>query len=162
MRPQQLVDAANAVLEKSATSVAMFGVVRHERDGMVDDEMRRRIRLLAPHFRRAVLIGKVIELKKAEAASLADTLDGISAGMFLIDATGRLVHANVAGHVMLNAANVLHVKAGRLAVTDPQADHALADTLRPPATAIRRSASRVCPYRLLDVAESARSPICCH
>jgi hypothetical protein len=30
------------------------------RDGRVDDEMRRRMRLIVPHMRRAVLIGRVI------------------------------------------------------------------------------------------------------
>ena len=49
-----------------------------------------------------MLIGKVVDLRKEEAASFADTLDGIGAGMFLVDATGRLVHANAAGHAMLN------------------------------------------------------------
>jgi DNA-binding CsgD family transcriptional regulator/PAS domain-containing protein len=127
-RPQGLVDTANAVLERSATTAACFVVFRHERDGVIDDEARRRMRLVIPHIRRAALIGKVIDLKKAEAASLADTLDGISAGMFLVDATGRIVHANAAGHVMLKKANVLHVERGRLIANDPQADQALADS----------------------------------
>jgi DNA-binding CsgD family transcriptional regulator len=70
----------------------------------------------------------VIDLKKAETASLADALDGISAGVFLVDATGRIVHANFAGHVMLNAADVLRANGGRLAVNDPQSNQAPADT----------------------------------
>src|SRR5262245_1392636 len=37
-QPQGLVDFVGAVLDKSATSVAMVGVFRHERDGIVDDE----------------------------------------------------------------------------------------------------------------------------
>jgi DNA-binding CsgD family transcriptional regulator/PAS domain-containing protein len=128
MQPQQFIDAANAVLQKSATSVAMFGVVRHERDGFVDEEMRRRMRLLTSHFRRAVLIGKVIDLKTAKSAFLADTLDGISASMFLVDATGRIAHANVAAETMLKAADVLHAEAGRVVVHDRQANQVLADT----------------------------------
>jgi DNA-binding CsgD family transcriptional regulator len=127
-RPQQWVDGANGVLDKSAISGAMVGVVRHERDGLVDDEMLQRMRLITPHFRRAVLIGKVVDLKAAEAASLADTFDGISAGMLLVDAIGRIVHTNVAGHVMLSAADVLHTKGGRLEVNDQQTDQLLANT----------------------------------
>jgi DNA-binding CsgD family transcriptional regulator/PAS domain-containing protein len=126
--PQGIVDVLNVALDKTTTSAAMFCVFRHKRSGLVDDEMRRRMALLVPHIRRAVLIGRVINLKKAEAASLADTLDGISAGVFLVDATGRIVHANVAGHVMLGAADVLHAVGGRLEVNDPQADQVLADT----------------------------------
>jgi PAS domain-containing protein len=36
----------------------------------------------------------------AQAATLADTLDGLGAGLFLVDATGRIVHANLSGHAM--------------------------------------------------------------
>jgi DNA-binding CsgD family transcriptional regulator/PAS domain-containing protein len=127
-QPQGLVDVLNVALDKTATSAAMFCVFRNRQNGLVDDEMRRRMALIVPHIRRAVLIGNVIDLKKAEAASLADALDGISAGMFLVDATGRIVHANAAGHVMLKKAGVLRAEAGRLIANDPQADQTLADT----------------------------------
>ena len=62
------------------------------------------MRQIVPHIRRAVLIGRAIERKTAEAATLADTLDGLSAGMFLVDASGRIVHANASGHAMLDGA----------------------------------------------------------
>ncbi|MGC2081099.1 MAG: hypothetical protein WA728_34835 [Xanthobacteraceae bacterium] len=97
-QPQGIVDVLNVALDKTATSAAMFCVFRHVRNGRVDDKMRRRMALIVPHIRRAVLVGRVIDLGRAEAASLADTLDGISAGMFLVDGTGRIVHANAAGH----------------------------------------------------------------
>lgn len=126
-RPQQLADAALALLDKTATSMAFLGVFRHERHGLFDGEARRRIRLLVPHFRRALLVGNLIDLKKAEAATLADTLDGIAAGMFLVDAGGRIVHANTAGHTMLNAADVLRAEGGRLAANDPGADRTLTE-----------------------------------
>jgi DNA-binding CsgD family transcriptional regulator/PAS domain-containing protein len=127
-QPQGIVDALMCLIDKSATSVGFLVVFRSKRDGFVDDQTRDRARLVIPHIRRATLIGKVIDLRKAEAASLADALDGISAGMFLVDATGRMVHANAAGYVMLDAADLLHAKAGRLAVNDRQANKVLADT----------------------------------
>ena len=86
--PQGFVDAANVVLDKSVTSCALLSVIRSTAQGMVDEEMRRRVALLAPHVRRAVLIGRVIDLKRTEAAALADSLDGLAAGMFLVDAEG--------------------------------------------------------------------------
>jgi DNA-binding CsgD family transcriptional regulator len=128
IRPQGLVDCAMALLDKSATNMSFLALFRHERHGLIDDEARRRMRLVLPHFRRSVLIGKVLDHQKAEAASLSDTLDGISAGMFLVDASGRIVHANTAGHLMLSGAGVLHAEGRRLILNDPQADQALADT----------------------------------
>jgi hypothetical protein len=88
-RPQSIVDGVTGALEKSATSVVLFTIFRHQRDGVVDDETRHRMRLIVPHMRRATLISRIIDLKTAEAASFADTLDAIRAGMFLVDARGR-------------------------------------------------------------------------
>lgn len=127
VRPQGLIDFVSAVLDKSATSVAMFGVFRHERDGIVDDEARRRMRLIVPHIRRAVLIGRMFDLKAAEAATFADTLDGLSAGMCLVNAEGRIVDANVAGHAILAAGDILSVVGGRLVANDAQVNRTLED-----------------------------------
>jgi len=124
-RPQGLVDFITAVLDKSTTSAAMFGVFRHERDGVADDDTRRRMRLIVPHIRRAVLIGRLIDLKKTEAATFADALDGISAGMFLVDASARIVHANAAGHGILATDDFLRSFGDRLVAGDTQVDQAL-------------------------------------
>jgi hypothetical protein len=124
-RPQGIVDSVNVVLDRSATTAAMFVVFRHERDGLVDEEARRRMRLIVPHIRRAVLIGRVIELKKAEAATFADTLDGISAGMFLVDAQGCIVHANASGHLLLAGGSLLHAVGRKLSTHDTSAEQAL-------------------------------------
>jgi DNA-binding CsgD family transcriptional regulator len=127
VKPQGWLDAANTVLDKSVTSYAYLSIIRDEAAGMVDDEMRRHMRLVVPHVRRAVLIGRAIDLKTAEVASLADTLDGLSAGMFLIDATGRIVHANVAGHGILRANDYLRAAGGRLLANDPHVNGTLRD-----------------------------------
>jgi len=129
LEPQGYVDFVGCNLEKTATSVAPIAVVRHQRDGIVDDEARRRMRLVAPHVRRAVLIGKVIDLSKVEVAALADTLDGLAAGMFLVDADARIVHANAAAHAMLAQKLIVHAAGARIVANDPQSDQALRDVL---------------------------------
>ena len=53
----------------------MFGVFRHERHGLVDEDMRRRMLLVGSHIRRAVLIAKVFNVKEAEAAMFSQSLD---------------------------------------------------------------------------------------
>jgi DNA-binding CsgD family transcriptional regulator len=126
-RPQGLVDSVTSVLEKSRMNIAMFCVFRGERDGRVDDKTRGRMRLIVPHIRRAVLIGRVIDLKTAEAASFADTLDGLSAGMLLVDAHGRMVHANAKGHALLAGGAVLSTVGRKLAAHDTSAEQALHD-----------------------------------
>jgi DNA-binding CsgD family transcriptional regulator len=127
VRPQGLVDSMAAILEKSATSVAGIAVGRGEQHGLVNDEALRRMGLIVPHVRRAVTIGTVIDLHKVEAAAFADTLDGIAAATFLVDANGRIVHANVAGHAMLREGSLVQTVGPRLAAIDAQADRALCD-----------------------------------
>ncbi|MGH9695788.1 MAG: helix-turn-helix transcriptional regulator, partial [Bryobacteraceae bacterium] len=62
-RPQGLVDFVIIVLDKSENNVTKIGLYRHERDGIADEETRRRMGLIAPHIRRSVMIGKLIDLK---------------------------------------------------------------------------------------------------
>ena len=122
VRPQGLVDNVTAALDKSSTSAVLFTIFRHERDGLVDDDTRDRMRLIIPHIRRAVLIGQAIRLQTAEAATFADTLDGISAGMLLVDARGGIVHANASGHAMLAEGSVLRAAGGKLAANNADAE----------------------------------------
>ncbi len=127
LKPQGYIDVVGCIVEKSSTSCAPLAVIRHERDGYTDEGTRRRMSLVVPHVRRAVLIGDVIDLHKIEAAGLADSLDGLAAGMFLVDAGGRIIHANASGHAMLLGAAVVRVAAGRLVANDPAANSALKD-----------------------------------
>jgi DNA-binding CsgD family transcriptional regulator len=77
-----------------------------------------------------VLISKIIDLHKIEAAALADTLDGLAAAMFLVEANGRIVHANASGHALLaDSGGVLLGKNGKLIAADSHADHALQDAV---------------------------------
>ena len=128
-RPQGWVDVASAVIDRSPTSSALLSVVRHEASGMVDDEMRRRMALIVPHVRRALHIGKTVNLKQAESACFADILDGLSAGMILVDAKGRIVHANAAGNGILEDGDFLRAVSGRLVAGDLTINAALRDIL---------------------------------
>jgi DNA-binding CsgD family transcriptional regulator len=124
-KPQGFIDGIQATLEKTATAVAVFAMGRHENVGMVDEEMRRGTELLWPHFRRAVLIGKVLQLQKVEVAVFGDTLDGLAAGLFLVDAGARISFANAAGRTMLSDADVVASPRGCLAPADAQAERRL-------------------------------------
>ena len=128
-RPQGWVDVASAVIEKSATSCTFLSVARHKASGLVDDEMRRRMALVIPHVRRALLIGKTINHTQAEAASFSDILDGLSAGVLLVDANARVVHANAAGKALLGAADFLRTIGGRLVASDAPVNEALREIL---------------------------------
>jgi DNA-binding CsgD family transcriptional regulator len=124
-QPQGWVDCVHAILDKSATSSAHVSILRNESCGVADHATRARMQLIVPHLRRAILIGKVIDLKTAASDSLADTVDGISAGMFLVDASVRIVHANASGHAMLAEGSLLLAADGKLLPRDASAEQAL-------------------------------------
>ncbi len=124
-QPQGWVDSANVMLEKSPANCVYLSVIRSESSGMVDDEMRRRMAILVPHLRRAMLIGKVLDRKRLEAKTFAETLDGLSTGLFFVDAKARIVHANAAAHDILRANDFLRSMDGRLVARDMHFDQAL-------------------------------------
>jgi DNA-binding CsgD family transcriptional regulator len=127
-QPQGWVDSVQALLDKSVTSFALVSFLRNKASGLVDDTMRRRTRLIVPHLRRAVLVGRLIDLKTAEAATFADAADGLGAGMFFVDASARIVHANASGHAMLAQATLLRASGGKLVPHDASAEQGLYET----------------------------------
>jgi DNA-binding CsgD family transcriptional regulator/PAS domain-containing protein len=113
LRPQGCVDAANVVLEKSNSNRPVLLTVLSGKS-MVNDKIRRRVALIAPHAQRALMINRTIRAKQSEAAMFADTLDGLAAGIFLVDAQCRIVYANTAARDILSTDDFLRAIDGRL------------------------------------------------
>jgi DNA-binding CsgD family transcriptional regulator/PAS domain-containing protein len=122
IKPHGFVDGMTTALDKSAPTIASVTIFRHARDGVADEEARSRMRLIAPHLQRAILIGKAVEFKSAEAAAFADTFDSLSAAMLLISADGRVAHANERGLALLAAGDLFWTRDGKLFARDPETD----------------------------------------
>lgn len=60
-----------------------------------------------------------------EAATFADALDGLGAGFFLVEETGRIVYANASGRALLHERTVLRGMVGRLVAHEACAATAL-------------------------------------
>ena len=129
MQPLEERDGRCAVLAESGTNVKALALTRHERDGRVDPELRRRVGLMMPHLRRAMEVAAAIDRRKAEAASLADALTGLAAAVFLVDAEGRVSFANEAGRLLLEEGDMLCAVEGRLRACNPRAHQALREAL---------------------------------
>jgi DNA-binding CsgD family transcriptional regulator/PAS domain-containing protein len=128
-RAQRHCRVAETAVEKSDDNGGLLTIERRvaqgEANDMIDDEMRRRMSLIAPHVRRAILIGKAIGRKFSEAATFASILDRLSAGLFLIDADGRIVHANATGRGILDTDDFLRSINGRLVARDTEINRTL-------------------------------------
>jgi DNA-binding CsgD family transcriptional regulator len=127
VKPQTFCDCALSTVEKSPVGCTVLMSMRRKDEGFFDDEIRRRFGLIIPHIRRSHVIGKVVETHQVKAAALADALDGLVSAMFIVDASARIVHANVSGNLMVSESNVMRAPSGRLHATDPVADQALQD-----------------------------------
>ncbi len=123
------VDVATAILEVSPTSFAVLGVVRNEQQGFADREVRRKLELLAPHFRRAVTLGNLFEHQRMVADSLTATLDALKAGVFILSADSTVVHANKSAKTFLEHDQAFRINDGRIIPREASARNALTDAL---------------------------------
>jgi DNA-binding CsgD family transcriptional regulator len=124
--PQGWVDSVGLLVDRTQTSATVMCVIRGSQLGLADADAKRRARLVGPHLRRAVVIGRQLAHHKARADNLASALDGIGAAFFLVDGVGRLQHVNAAGVEALERGEPLHAVAGRLVARDADANRTLA------------------------------------
>jgi DNA-binding CsgD family transcriptional regulator len=129
MRPQGLIDCMHVVLDRAGPQRTLCAVSRHKRDGAADEDMHRRMRGIAPHLRRATLIGHSIDGERRSVADFTDMLDCLTTATILVDARGRIAHANAAAHALIAEGGVLSAANGRLHARDAEYDSALQDAL---------------------------------
>lgn len=127
--PQGLVDVIGANLDKSATSSALFAIRRNTTLGRVDVECRRKLGLVVPHLRRAVLIGNVIDNQKTALAALSDTFMALSDAVLLVDARARIIFANATAEGLLRDGKLLRGPRASLSAVDPKANRLLQEAI---------------------------------
>lgn len=129
LAPQRIIDL---VAVTSVRNARLFGgpvFSRHEQAGAVTETEIGALRLLGPHFRRAVEIADLLDVKALEAASLASTLETIAAGILLVDEAATPVHANPAARAMLDTGDPIRLDQRRLKLPTAQASAALIDAI---------------------------------
>jgi DNA-binding CsgD family transcriptional regulator len=124
-KPLGIVDTMVATLDKTGSGMATLNCTRHEDAGCVNEAALRRMRLLVPHVRRAVLIGKALDLRAVQTAAFSDAIDAVAAGVFLVTPQGELAHANALGQAMLDAGDPIRFQDGVLIASDPDVQTSL-------------------------------------
>src|SRR5215470_12228049 len=125
LQAQGFVDLLQASLDKSSSEVVHLCFMRSSDSGMIDNATRDRLGLIIPHMRRAVLVGQLVDRTTAQAATFGDALDGICAGLFLVDGSGQIVHANASGESMLSQGVLLRTHDDKLTLHDADAAQGL-------------------------------------
>jgi DNA-binding CsgD family transcriptional regulator len=124
-QPQGICDSMVTILEKSETSCAIIALPRHERLGPIVDSDRERMGLIVPHVRRAILIGKAIELQVARAEAFSDAINGLASAVYLLGPDCAFRHANRSGVSLIDRRDLLGVFHGQLRLVDLAADREL-------------------------------------
>ena len=117
----RIVDSIDLFLIVEPNRIAEFGLSRHESAGFVTDRDLEVVRLLAPHIRRAVTIGDLLDMKHIETDALGSTLDGFAAGVVIVGDQGRILHSNEPARRMLAQGTPIVSRGGRLVTLQTKA-----------------------------------------
>jgi DNA-binding CsgD family transcriptional regulator len=107
-----------------------IGVVHGWRADPFCNEKQALLRRLAPHFRRAIGIGRDYEALRAAGNAAKGALDLLQMGVLLLDCRGVIVHANAAGEALLRAKDGLFAIYGKLYAEEGSAKGALGAAIR--------------------------------
>lgn len=128
-RPQGLIDVLSVKLTPDTTSLTGASLVRHERQGPIGAIDVDRVRIFAPHLRRAMQISRLMDLRRVTDSAAAATLESLATPVLLLDADLTLIHANAAGARMLEEGRPLRLR-GRRVEAEPAARRRLAAGVR--------------------------------
>ena len=128
-RPRGVCDSIQTMVLREPRRIAVFAANRHETVGPISDREIAILRLLAPHIRRAVTIGDILDLKKVEAQALGSTLDNLAAGVIVVAEENRILHANHVARQMFTKGTPVRSVSGRLAARGAEAGAELAKAI---------------------------------
>lgn len=94
-----------------------LGVGRAEKRGSFGGEEERFFIELAPHLSRVIDIARRLDLLDKQASATALVLDGLRAGVLLVEADGTIAFANSVAEQLLRGNDGLTVRNGRLRAT---------------------------------------------
>jgi DNA-binding CsgD family transcriptional regulator len=129
-------------IARTPTMLGNIAFSRREPANALGDHDIERLRLIAPHIRRAVTIGDLFDMKTVEAAAFASLLDGFAFGIVLVGAELDLVHANPAAVAMMRANQALRSEKGRFVLPVPASQNALERAVREAASDAARLGGR--------------------
>jgi DNA-binding CsgD family transcriptional regulator/PAS domain-containing protein len=120
-KPRGVCDSIQTMVLREPRRIGIFAANRHESVGPVTDREVAILRLLAPHIRRAVTIGDLMDLKKVEVQALGSTLDHLAAGVIVVGEGNRILHANDSARRMFATGSPVRSSNGRLAARGARA-----------------------------------------
>lgn len=140
--PQGLRETCFTKFAHTPDRIGLLGcTIRTDRD-VVSAEEQRFLALLAPHLRRASLIGDLLDQARVAAHIYRETLNSLATAVVLTGANGAIFFANSAAEAMFSMQGPILSKNGVLHVQNPVPARALLDAIARAATADASLGSR--------------------
>jgi len=117
IEPRGIIDAVVVPFARSHTMIGSVGFNRHASEGPIGEHEVSTLRLLAPHFRRAAEISKLLDVNPVSASIFEVMLDRLSAGVVFVDKELGVVHANTAAHAMFGSGDPILLRSSKLLTT---------------------------------------------
>jgi DNA-binding CsgD family transcriptional regulator/PAS domain-containing protein len=112
MVPNGYHDALAALMVKNARNFGGLAMTRSTGQPRFSDPDREKVRLLAPHIRRALALSDLIDQKSVERTRFADVIDGLTTPVMMVEPGGRILHANTRAQDMIALGDVVGSKDG--------------------------------------------------
>ena len=112
--PQQIHEVMEAVALSQSPRLGLFCVTRHVRDGRFSPEQIALMQRLAPHIRRAITIGDLLDEQAVKLQGIASVIDNFSTGVCMVGTGGEILYANDAARTMLDAGRPIRREGGCL------------------------------------------------
>jgi DNA-binding CsgD family transcriptional regulator/PAS domain-containing protein len=132
IQPLGLRDSMGVTCLRSGNRLGILVVNRGVDQPFYTAEDGQLLRLLSPHICRAMTISDVFDLRTVKSDALEATLDGLAAGVFLLDVDGRVVHLNRAAERLVRLGHIVTVREQRMCPLHPSSREALAAALVQP------------------------------
>ena len=150
VQPQGFNDLIAVQLLRSERRVGWLSAARSSVQRRYHERERQLMRLLSPHLCQALVLSDAVDLVTLTADRLEQTVDALSAGVFLTDHDGRVVYMNKSAERQIKTGNALQITNRRLTAIDRNANAALARALAAKACTDAAVASRGSALALPD------------
>jgi DNA-binding NarL/FixJ family response regulator len=115
--PQGIVDLVAIPLVRDRELFGNIAFAKHKSSRPVSPTDFSRLRAIAPHFRRAIIISGILDEAMTAAATFSAALDASATAVVIVDEGMRIVHANAAAQPMLTEGDPILDVSGRLEVS---------------------------------------------
>lgn len=128
-KPQGLREGCSVKFVHTADRIGLFSTTTWANRPPISAEEQRFLALLSPHFRRASLIGDLLDQTRLTAGIYRGALDNLAVPVLFTSAEGSVLHANAHAARLLGEQTLLRLRNGVLQAQAPAVSRALLDAI---------------------------------